>query len=157
MIGRWGLDWTGSERAPRAGLRGHLTALDGRGEILDRMNIHELLREQPSPFDRAFVRVRARACVCFRSCQLKGVASYSVTPRKYVLYSILAVGLQRGRIKWSGELIHFGSCGRNSSISDDSVSSGLIIISRAYQKGLGFTAHVLKSQRSVTVAHPEWG
>jgi len=51
--------------------------------------------------------------------------------------------------------MHFGSCDRNRSISDDSVSSGLNIISRDYQKGLGFTAHVLKSQRSFTVAHHE--
>jgi hypothetical protein len=157
MIWRWGLDWTGSEMAPRAGLCGHLTGLDVRGEILDWMNIHELMWEQPSPFDRVFVRVCAHARVCFRSCQSKSVAPYSVTPRKYVLYSILTTGLQRGRIKWNAELTHFGSCDRNSSISDDSVSSGLNIISRDYQKGLGFTAHVLKSQRSVTVARPEWG
>ena len=82
---------------------GIFAGLDGWGEILDRMNIHEPLREQPLPFDRAFERVcvcaRARTCLYFRSRQLKGVAPYSVTPRKYVPYSILTTGLQRGRIK----------------------------------------------------------
>jgi hypothetical protein len=41
---------------------GNLSGVDGRKEILDRMNIHELLWEQSSPTDRAFVLVRARVC-----------------------------------------------------------------------------------------------
>ena len=55
---RSGLNWL--REGSKGGLQGHLRGLDGRGEILDRMNIPELLREQPSPFDRAFVCARAR-------------------------------------------------------------------------------------------------
>jgi len=146
MIWRLGLDWTGTERAPRTGFCGHLTGFRWHGRN-SRPDEHPWTSE-----GTAFT-----ICICFTSCQLKSVAPNLVTPRKYVLYSILTTGLQRGRIKWNGQLTHFGSCDKNSSISYDSVSSGLNIISRDYQKGLGFTAHVLKSQRSVTVAHPEWG
>jgi hypothetical protein len=46
-----------------SGMR-NLSGVDGREEILDRMNSHELLREQHSPSDTAFVRMCARARVC---------------------------------------------------------------------------------------------
>lgn len=155
MIRRWCLDWTGSERAPRTGFCGHLWGCrwHGRNSRPD---------ERPWSSEGTAFTIWWSVCACARARVFQimwvercGAVLSNTTKIYFVQY--LTTGLQRGRIKWNGELTHFGSCGRNSSISDDWLSSGLNIINTDYQKGLGFTAHVLKSQRSFTVAHREWG